>query len=218
LTEDHIHPGLQILTTEDVYEPAEDSHLIIDAALDAIDRDGHKRMLRILEIGTGSGIVSSAMMRHAPMHFYAATDISPHAVACARRNGVQVVRADLFAGLSGRFDLIVFNPPYLPTAPDERVCGWLDYAWNGGDDGCATINRFIEDAPAFLADGGSILLLVSSLDGISGVRERMGLSGFAVREVASVRCPGERLVVLSARERFQAATRPSHPHITPPDT
>jgi len=120
LTEDHTHPELQILATEGVYEPAEDSHLIIDAALKAIDRDGHKRMLRILEIGTGSGIVSSAMMRHAPMHFYAATDISPHAVACARRNGVQVVRADLFAGLSGRFDLIVFNPVHRGCARVSR--------------------------------------------------------------------------------------------------
>jgi release factor glutamine methyltransferase len=177
-----------------VYEPAEDSYLLIDAALNEIA--GSNRRLHILEIGTGSGIVTAAMMRDAPEHRYAATDISPHAVTCARANRVPVVHADLFRGLRGRFDLIIFNPPYLPTAPAERVDGWLDYAWNGGDDGRAVINRFLERAQAFLADRGSILLLLSSLTGIEAVRERMASVGLLVREMASIRCPGERLVVL----------------------
>ena len=178
----------------DVYEPAEDSYLLIDAALSEIA--GSNRLLHIIEIGTGSGIVTAAMMQDAPEHRYAATDISPRAVACAKANRVPVVRADLFSGIGGQFDLIVFNPPYLPTAPDERVDGWLDRAWNGGDDGRAVINRFLGQAPAFLADGGSILLLLSSLTGIEAVRERMASAGLLVHDVASVRCPGERLVVL----------------------
>ncbi len=193
----------RIITTEDVYEPAEDSYLMIDSAFEAIEQQNRisrvyriDRILHILEIGTGSGIVSSVLMRRAPEHEYIATDISPHAVACAKRNGLQVIRADLFAGLSGRFDLIVFNSPYLPTAPDERIDGWLDYAWNGGADGRATINRFLEQAPHFLAERGSVLLLVSSLTNIEKVCERMKSVGFYVHEAASVRCPGERLVVL----------------------
>jgi release factor glutamine methyltransferase len=186
--------GYQIHLAADVYEPAEDSYLLIDAARGEIA--GSNRRLRIIEIGTGSGIVTAAMMRDAPEHIYAATDISPHAVACAKANRVPVVRADLFSGIGGRFDLIIFNSPYLPTAPAERVDGWIDYAWNGGDDGRAVINRFLEQAPAFLADHGSILLLLSSLTGIETVRERMASAGLLVHEVASIRCPGERLVVL----------------------
>jgi len=177
-----------------VYEPAEDSYLLIDAALNEIA--GSDRRLHIIEIGTGSGIVTAAMMRDAPEHRYAATDISPHAVACAKANRVPIVRADLFSGIKGRFDLIIFNAPYLPTTPAERVDGWLDYAWNGGADGRAVINQFLEHAPAFLADRGSILLLLSSLTGIETVRERMASAGLLVHEVVSVRCPGERLVVL----------------------
>ncbi|PXF57978.1 MAG: hypothetical protein C4B59_14145 [Candidatus Methanogaster sp.] len=188
------HHDRKIHLAADVYEPAEDSYLLIDAALNEIA--GSKQRLRIIEIGTGSGIVTAAMMRDAPEHRYAATDISPHAVACAKANRVPVVRADLFSGIRGRFDLIIFNPPYLPTAPDERVDGWLDYAWNGGADGRVAINRFLERAPAFLTDCGSILLLLSSLTGIGPVRERMVSAGLLVREVVSVRCPGERLVVL----------------------
>ena len=175
---------------------------MIDAARGEIA--GSNRRLRILEIGTGSGIVTAAMMRDAPEHRYAATDINPHAVACAKANRVPVVRADLFSGIRGRFDLIIFNSPYLPTAPDERVDGWLDYAWNGGADGRAVIDRFLERAQAFLADRGSILLLLSSLTGIETVRERMASAGLVVHEVASIRCPGERLVVLcgSRSSRF----------------
>ena len=187
----------RIITTEDVYEPAEDSYLMIDSAFEAIEQQNRiDRILHILEIGTGSGIVSCVLMRRAPEHEYIATDISPHAVVCAKRNGLQVIRADLFAGLSGRFDLIIFNSPYLPTAPDERIDGWLDYAWNGGADGRATINRFIEQVPNFLAERGSVLLLVSSLTNIEKVCERMRSVGFDVHEKASIRCPGERLVVL----------------------
>ena len=194
MLEHSTHTGYQIHLAADVYEPAEDSYLLIDAALSEIA--GSDRRLRIIEIGTGSGIVTAAMMRDAPEHIYAATDISPHAVACAKANRVPVIRADLFGGIRGRFDLIIFNPPYLPTAPAERVDGWLDCAWNGGDDGRAVINRFLGQAPAFLADHGSILLLLSSLTGIETVRERMASAGLLVREVASIRCPGERLVVL----------------------
>jgi len=194
------HHDHKIHLADAIYEPAEDSYLLIDAALNEIARS--KQRLRIIEIGTGSGIVTAAMMQDAPEHRYAATDISPHAVTCARANRVPVIRADLFSGIRGRFDLIIFNPPYLPTAPDERVDGWLDYAWNGGADGRAVINRFLEQAPAFLTDRGSILLLLSSLTGIEAVRERMAPAGLLVHEVASVRCPGERLVVLRCSVNF----------------
>ncbi|MEA1869782.1 MAG: HemK2/MTQ2 family protein methyltransferase [Euryarchaeota archaeon] len=194
MLEHSTHTGYQIHLADDVYEPAEDSYLLIDAARGEIA--GSNRRLRIIEIGTGSGIVTAAMMRDTPEHRYVATDISPHAVACAKANRVPVIRADLFSGIRSRFDLIVFNPPYLPTAPDERVDGWLDYAWNGGDDGRAVIDQFLGQAPAFLADRGNVLLLLSSLTGIETVRERMASVGLLVREVASVRCPGERLVVL----------------------
>ncbi len=187
----------RINLAKDVYEPAEDSYLMIDTALSEIGKSS--RALRILEIGTGSGIVSSMLMQNMPDHEYIATDISPHAVLCAKTNGLQVIRADLFAGLRGLFDLIIFNPPYLPTAPDERIDGWLDLAWNGGDDGRRTIDRFLQQAPAFLADGGSLLLLISSLTGIEEVYAYSASAGFTMHEAASIRCPGELLVVLHGR-------------------
>ncbi len=186
--------GSRINLAEDVYEPAEDSYLMIEAALAEIGKSS--QAMRILEIGTGSGIVSSVLMQNMPEHDYIATDISPLAVLCAKTNGLQVIRADLFAGLKGSFDLIIFNSPYLPTAPEERVDGWLDHAWNGGDDGRTTINRFLQQVPAFLTDGGVVLLLISSLTGIEEVCAHGAAAGVVMNEAASVRCPGELLVVL----------------------
>jgi release factor glutamine methyltransferase len=218
MPEHSTHHGYQIHLTDAVYEPAEDSYLMIDAARGEIA--GSDRRLHIIEIGTGSGIVTAAMMRDAPEHRYAATDISPHAVTCARANRVPVIRADLFKGIRGRFDLIIFNSPYLPTTPAERVNGWLDRAWMGGEDGRAVINRFLEHAPAFLADGGRVLLLLSSLTGIEAVRERMASVGLLVREVASVRCPGERLVVLRGSRPLSLSLSPRSCQTvnTPPKT
>ncbi len=115
-----------------------------------------------MEVGTGTGIIALHVARLVPA---VATDISPHAVrlcrANARLNGIalEVLRADLFGSLRGVFDLIVFNPPYLPIADAD---GWLGLAWSGGSDGNSVILRFLEQAGDHLAPGGRIVLLLSS--------------------------------------------------------
>ena len=68
---------------------------------------------------------------------------------------------------SGRFDLILFNAPYLPTLPEERIDDWLEYALDGGVSGRDVIERFLPEAVLHLTDGGRILLLISSLTGLS---------------------------------------------------
>ena len=99
--------------------------------------------MRILEIGTGSGFVSVVLLANLKDITVAATEINPHAALCAKRNGVQVIRTDLFKGIKleipeTRFDLILFNPPYLPTCKEEKVEGWLNYAFDGGISGRET--------------------------------------------------------------------------------
>ena len=117
------------MTHPEVYAPAEDTWLLLRAAREEC-RDGE----RVLEIGCGSGAVSGALCQRARV---LATDINPHAVQEARDRGVEVLRTDLFSGICGQFDLILFNPPYLPTDPDERMDDWLEYALDGGPDGRA---------------------------------------------------------------------------------
>ena len=154
-----------------VYQPEADTYLLLEAAL-AESRTGD----RILEIGTGSGHIAAELSRIADV---LATDINPHAVGAARDRGVETIRADFFAGLKGTFNLIIFNPPYLPTRPEERIDDWLEYALDGGLNGREAITRFANEAGRVLAWGGRILLLISSLTGLHEVQTLFSAQGFS---------------------------------------
>jgi release factor glutamine methyltransferase len=179
---------------ENAYDPAEDSFLLADAVVEHTS-DGS----RVLEIGTGTGFVSAVLKANRDADLVA-TEINPHASACAKSNGIEVIRTDMFAGIrKGHiFDLIIFNPPYLPTSEEEKVPGWLNYAFDGGVDGRAAIMPFLKEARSYLAPGGTILLLISSLTGIGEVRREMEGHGFLTEIVSSMKCHFEELVVIKA--------------------
>jgi HemK-related putative methylase len=154
----------------EVYAPEADTYLLCETALNEC-RPGE----RVLEVGTGSGYIASHLQARAQV---VATDISPHAVREAYRAGVAVVRTDLFAGICAPFDLVVFNPPYLPTREDERLDDWLEYALDGGEDGRMVIQRFSREVGRILDQDGRILLLVSSLTGLPEVIGLFEKEGF----------------------------------------
>ncbi len=179
----------EILVLPGAYTPAEDSFLMIEAVL----RELHP-LDRVLEIGAGSGVVSAFIKGRASI---VATDISPCAVKCTKLNGIDVIRADLFDGIKGKFDLIVFNPPYLPSG--KKIDEWLDFAWDGGEDGRATINRFLCHVKNHLTDDGRFLLLISSLSDIEAVMKKMTSLGFIAEELLSERYFFERLIVIRGK-------------------
>ncbi|HUS74604.1 MAG TPA: HemK2/MTQ2 family protein methyltransferase [Methanothrix sp.] len=177
---------------EDVYQPAEDTYLLLAAALaEARPED------LSLEIGCGSGFVSSELATK--VRRLIATDINPHAVRASKARGIEVIRADLFQGIKGKFDLILFNPPYLPTQPEERTGQWIDYALDGGKSGRQTIDRFLTDLTGHLRPEGRALLLISSLTGLLQVQEAAAAAGLTVEQVAGERCFFEQLYVLRLR-------------------
>jgi release factor glutamine methyltransferase len=128
-----------------------------------------------------------------------ATDINPHAVMAARDAGVEVIRTDLFSGICGTFDLVLFNPPYLPTPPDERMDDWLEYALDGGPDGRAVIARFLSGVGRVLAPGGRGLLLISSLTGLPEVSILVRQAGFTPEVFMKEQVEGEMLMVIRFR-------------------
>lgn len=171
-----------------VYSPDADTFLLLDAA-----RSEVKPGDRVLEVGTGSGHIAAELVRHCDI---VATDINPHAVLCAKERGVDVIRGDLFSGIRSTFDLILFNPPYLPTQPDERIDDWLEYALDGGGSGRDVIERFAAGVARVLAPSGRILLLISSLTGFDAVCGMFCRNGFFVETVVQQTVEGEELYVL----------------------
>ena len=175
-----------------VYEPSEDTFLLAEAALSEIVNSE-----RVLEVGCGSGLIS-AIIRSNTGAWVVGIDINPFAVKCSKENGVETIRCDLLGPIKGKFDIILFNPPYLPTNEDERTEGWLNVALDGGNDGREIINRFIKEANDCLEDKGKILLLVSSLSGIEDIKSSIQSLGYSVREKVTERFDFEQLVVLIA--------------------
>lgn len=185
--------------TDLVYEPAEDSFLLADVALKEA-----KPGMQILEIGTGSGFVSAVLLANLKEIRLVATEINPHASRCAKMNGVEVIRTDLFRGIKSKnpetlFDLILFNPPYLPTSEEEKVPGWLNYAFDGGISGRDTLERFLDEVRDYLKPGGEILVLISSITGLDAVKEKIETLGFAVEVVARKKVSFEELIVVKGK-------------------
>ncbi len=173
----------------EIYPPAEDTFLLLAAAQAEV-----RPQDSVLEIGCGSALISRTL---APfVSRLLATDINPHAARAARAAGIEAIRSDLFLGIKGRFDLVIFNAPYLPTRPEERTDQWIDWALDGGPSGRETVCRFLEDLAEHLLPGGRALLLVSSLTGLSEVLERAAACCLTAQMAATERCFFEQLHVL----------------------
>jgi len=148
--------ALNIAEDPEVYPPSDDSLLLIEA-LKIVPGQ------QVLEIGCGSGVVAI----HCALAGARVTagDINPRAVALTRRNAaangaaVTCVETDVYSRIAGRFNLIVFNLPYLPV--DEK--GELAKAWSGGSDGLGPLPRLLTGAPAHLLSGGRVVVVSSTL-------------------------------------------------------
>lgn len=174
-----------------VYEPAEDSSLLADAAVAAVGADD-----LVLDVGTGSGFVAATIREEADARVVG-SDLNPIACRRAASRGVETVRANLVSPFrDGVFDVVTFNPPYLPA--DERVDreDWMEVALTGGESGRAVIDPFLDDVGRVLAPDGFVLLLASTLTGVDRVVERAGEEGFSSIVVSETSFPFETLVVL----------------------
>lgn len=137
-----------------IYEPAEDSYLLKKYVL-------KYAFGKILDIGTGSGILAEAALKKSKDVL--AADIDEKAVSYCRKKGINAIKSDLFSNIKGKFDVIIFNPPYLPKHPEEpkdsaRII-------TGGENGSELIERFLKEAKSHLKKKGIILFTCSSLTG-----------------------------------------------------
>jgi release factor glutamine methyltransferase len=157
-----------------VYQPAEDSALLAAVAEDSV-ASGE----RVLEVGTGSGWVAERVASETGANVVA-SDLNPHATRQARDRGVEAVRADLVSGFrGGSFDVVLFNPPYLPEDAAAAREDWMETALSGGEDGRAVVEQFVDAVGRVLAPEGYVLLLVSSLTDVEAVASYAGERGFS---------------------------------------
>lgn len=153
---------------------------------------------RVLDMGTGAGVGAVFAAQWAGR--VTAVDVNPAAVRCARINAllnevddrVDVRLGDLFTPVAGeRFDVVLFNPPYLPGAPRDM----LDRAFRGPD----VLPRFAAQLDAHLLPGGTLLLLLSSLADEAGALRLFTAQGFGHEVAARRALPGERVTLWRLR-------------------
>ena len=135
-----------------IYEPREDSFLLEKYVKELVSG-------KVLDVGTGSGIQALAALEKTKDVL--AVDVNPEAVELCKKKGINVILSDLFENVEGKFDWIIFNPPYLPEDPREPEDSKL--ATTGGKKGDELLKIFLEKAKEHL--NGKILVLISSLTG-----------------------------------------------------
>jgi release factor glutamine methyltransferase len=207
-----------------VYQPAEDSALLARAAVGTVspgDRvlevgTGSGWVAARVASETGARVVASDLNPHACRQAReraeapagdGAGDESDrrHANRGDERPGTgdgtpgfDVVTADLVSAFAAeRFDCVLFNPPYLPTDPDNEWDDWMERALSGGESGRAVIEPFLDTVGRVLAPDGRVLLLVSSLAGYEAVLDHARARGFSADKAVEESYPFETLTVVS---------------------
>jgi release factor glutamine methyltransferase len=195
-----IYDDLSFTVFDEVYEPAEDTFIAADA-LKQIVRDGDT----VLDVGTGCGILAVVAAKRTDR--VVAIDVNPYAVECAKLNAeannvadkINIRLGSMFHPLSKaeRFDLILFNAPYLPSSSEEEKT-WLTRAWAGGPKGRKLIDQFIAKSPRYLSPEGKILLVQSSLADIDETLAKFRERGLDTKIIVEKKVPFEKIVVIQA--------------------
>ncbi len=179
----------------EIYQPAEDSYLFADFLKKKLPKLVKKNPhLKFLEMGTGSGILSKTTLKFLPQKNILALDINPDAVKALQKEKFKVIQSDLFQAFTqsdgakkerksnqipntkyqipfseAKFDLIVFNAPYLPL--DKREPKESQLATTGGKLGDEVSLKFLKQAKQHLNSNGKIFLLISSLTPLSKIKK-----------------------------------------------
>jgi release factor glutamine methyltransferase len=166
--------GIDFTVTPDVLIPRPETEFLVEEALKLIPLDTSSGRYRLIDVGTGSGAVAVALASNRPGHFYIASDISKKAIIVASQNANQnnvskdiiFLVGELFEALNPdviKFDLIVSNPPYIPTPQIAGLAPEVgkhepQSALDGGSEGIDVISKIVEDAPLYLKKNGILML------------------------------------------------------------
>jgi len=199
--------GRSFKVTQDTLDPRPETEILVAEALS-------RPFLKILDLGTGTGCILLSCLADMPMASGTGSDLSAKALAVAQENAARLhlaarakfTQSDWLKAISGRFDLIVSNPPYIAAdempqlAPD--VLQWEPHsALTPGGDGLDAYRAIVQQAPARLLNGGRILLEIGPTQGpaVSALLAAQGLHQIRI------------LQDLDGRDRVVAAEKPQDP-------
>jgi release factor glutamine methyltransferase len=185
--------GLPLQLSAATLVPRPDTETVVELAVEALRAQPTDRPLRILDIGTGSGAILLALLHEWPNAIGAGTDISVSALQTARHNAAALdlaaralfVACDYAAALSGPFDLIVSNPPYVRSSDIAGLAIEVrDHdplpALDGGTDGLDAYRALIPQAERLLA-GGGVLIVEAGRGQSSDIEALMTAAELSVR-------------------------------------
>lgn len=184
----------KIAQDENVYPPSEDSYLLIEVI-------NPKNFRKALEIGVGSGIISLHLAKEIDTVF--GCDINPYSLSLSKQNAlansinnIYLFSSNIFSSIKigTLFDLIVFNPPYLPVESPPRKL--IDLSYHGGIDGGDHIRSFLDSLGLFLSKNGTAYLLQSSLYPLENTTKYLEKNNFEYDIKKTLKLDFETLYVL----------------------
>lgn len=198
---------------KEVYLPSDDTYLMLNTLEKEIISKNHF-FENALEIGSGNGFLSLCVYNN--VQKITSVDLNPIVVDYLNNikdkyslTKQKILLSDLFSALdkNNKFDLIIFNPPYVPSDPLTLEKGidpsdpinlekGIDLAVNGGKDGLEIITKFLTELDSFLSKNGICYLLVSSLNKINKIKKQLSEKRMTCEIIASKKLFFEELFVL----------------------
>lgn len=185
------YKDLEIRISDNVYEPREDS-ILLAKVLEEKLKDLKPKT--VLEIGCGSGFLSILASRYSNV---TCVDINPKAVKTTKENAklnkvkLNCFLSNLFENVKEKYDLIIFNPPYLPT--NDNIKG--EEMWSNK----GIIDKFIYEVKDHINEEGSVLMVISSLSEPEKVIGEFKKHNFEANIIKTLKIPWEELKILEAK-------------------
>ena len=163
--------GFSFLVSDKVLIPRQDTETLVEEALKKL-----KPGMRVLDMCTGSGCIIVSLMKLLPGITGVASDVSKEALAVAQANAeklgtcVDFRQGDLFEPVAGRFDLVISNPPYIPTKEIDRLMSEVRFydplrALDGGSDGLDFYRKLVTESREYLQPGGWLMVEIGCEQG-----------------------------------------------------
>ncbi|MGC8479587.1 MAG: HemK2/MTQ2 family protein methyltransferase [Candidatus Micrarchaeia archaeon] len=195
--------NLDISTNENVYQPSDDTYLLLDMLNDYLEKT-QKNNLSILDMGTGTGILGIYAASNAKVKAVTLVDINPDAVSLAKSNiaknlsvikaQITAIQSNLYSNLNSEiFDIILFNPPYLPDEEKEVI---MNEAFFGGWNGIEVTKKFLDSSKDRLTTSGRIFIISSSLADISSLKAFIEKIDFSIQRESKVHIFFEDIVAM----------------------